>query len=184
MGFFKKLGTAVKKGMKQVSLKNVVKLGTPLLGAIPIAGGLAQSLVSNISEAHEMKKQAKKLEAEGKQAEALAMQQQAEYLATQSGASVGQQVGGQLNAFAKGAANELKAQIGTTTNQVVGQAGATVVDLTIKEWFQKHWLKLVIALTALSGVYLVLRKQGNKLYRNGASSSLKAKYASSKYWQR
>jgi len=159
MGFFKKLGTAVKKGMKQVSLKNVVKLGTPLLGAIPIAGGLAQSLVSNISEAHEKKKQAKKLEAEGKHAEALAMQQQAEFLATQSGALVGQQVGGQLNAFAKGAVNEAKAQVSQTAKDTAGNIGAEVVDLTIKQWFEKHWLKLLVGVGALGGLFWYFKNQ-------------------------
>lgn len=152
MGFFKNLGNAVKKGLKQVSLKNIVKIGTPLLGGIPIIGGVAQQVVGNASEAHEMKKQADKLAQEGKQAEALAIQEQAQFLAQQSGALVGQQVGAQLNAFTKGATNELKAQVSAGTNQVIGQAGATVVDLTIKEWFQKHWLKLVVGVGALGGI--------------------------------
>jgi hypothetical protein len=162
MGFFKNLGNAVKKGLKQVSLKNVVKLGTPLLGGIPVIGGVAQQVIGNASEAREMKKQAEKLAQEGKQAEALAMQEQAEFLAQQSGALVGQQVGGQLNAFTKGAVNEAKAQVSQSAKEAVGNVGATVVDLTIKEWFQKHWLKLVLAVGAIGGLFYYFKNNNKK----------------------
>lgn len=159
MGFFKNIGNAVKKGLKQVSLKNVVKLGTPLLGSIPIVGGAVHQVVSNASEAHELKKQADKLAKDGKIAEAQAMQQQAEYLATQTGALVGQQVGGQLNAFAKGAVNEAKAQVSQTAKETAGNVGAEIVDLTIKQWFEKHWLKVVLGVGALGGIFLYFRNQ-------------------------
>lgn len=162
MGFFKNLGNAVKKGLKQVSLKNIVKIGTPLLGGIPIIGGTAQAIVSNASEAHEMKKQAEKLAQEGKAQEAQAILEQANYLANQSGALVGQQVGSQLNAFTKGAVDEAKAQLSQTSKQVVGGAGATVVDLTIKEWFKMHWLKLLLGLGAIGGIIWYYRKDKTK----------------------
>lgn len=165
MGFFKKIGTAVKKGMKQVSFKNIVKVGTPLLGTIPIVGGGIQQVVGNASEAHEMKKQAKKLAEEGKALEAQAAFEQANYLANQSGALVGQQVGSQLNAFTKGTLNELKSQVSQGSKEAVGQAGATVVDLTINEWFKKHWLKLVIGLGALGGVFWYFKNRGSKPVR-------------------
>lgn len=162
MGFFKNIGNAVKKGVKQISLKNVVKLGTPLLGSIPVIGGLAQQAVGNASEAHAIKKEAQKMAEQGKAQEALALQQQAEFLAQQSGALVGQQVGSQLNAFTKGATNELKAQISSGTNQVIGQAGATVVDLTITEWFKTHWIKFVIGLGALGGIFWYFKNKDTK----------------------
>ncbi|WP_300976890.1 hypothetical protein [Flavobacterium sp.] len=162
MGFFKKIGNAVKKGLKQISLKNIVKIGTPLLGAIPLVGGVVQGAVQNISQAHEMKLEAKRLEEEGKAQEALAMQQQAEFLAQQAGAQVGQQAGGQFKAFTKGAANEFKAQVSDGTNQVIGQAGATVVDLTISQWLKLHWLKIVLALGAIGGLIYYFKNKDQK----------------------
>lgn len=151
MGFFKKLGTAVKKGLKQVSLKNVVKLGTPLLGAIPILGGGVQQLVSGASEAHELKKQSQRLAEQGKIEEANALAIQSEQMAQTNGAYLGQQVGAQFNAFTKGATDEMIAQVSNGTKQVVGSAGANVVDLTIQEWLKKHFTKILLVAGALIG---------------------------------
>ena len=148
MGFFKKMGTAVKKGLKQVSLKNAVKLGTPFLSAIPIFGGAAQTVVSGISEGHELKKQSKILAQQGKIEESNALALQAEQISSASGQIVGQQVGTQYRAFAKGASQELMAQVSTGTQSAIGTAGASVVDFTIKEWFQKHLSKILLVLGA------------------------------------
>ena len=151
------MGNAVKKGMKQVSLKNVIKLGTPLLGSIPILGGVAQSVVSNASQAHDLKKESVKLAQLGKIEESNAMALQAEQLIQTSGAQVGQQVGTQFNAFTKSATNEMKAQISSGTNAIIGGAGATVVDLTIKEWLSKHFTKMLVLL-GLSGIAILYFK--------------------------
>ena len=53
MGFFKKIGKTIKKATRQISLKNAVKIGTPLLSAIPVVGGLAQNVVVCMSVAHD-----------------------------------------------------------------------------------------------------------------------------------
>lgn len=163
MGFFKKLGNAVKKGVKQISLKNVVKIGTPLLGAIPLVGGLAQNIVTGISEADAMKKQARQAEEEGRIADALALQQQADYLAKLQGAQVGQQAGSVIKAFTKGATDEMLASASNTSKGFVGNVGASVADQSIKAWFKKHWKKMLIALAAIiAGVYIYKKSKADK----------------------
>ena len=149
MSIFKKIGQAVKKGAKQISLKNVVKLGTPLLGSIPVVGGVAQSVVQNASEAHELKKQAKQYEAENQKAEALMLQDLARAKSAKSGALVGQQAGSLFNAFSKGATKEFTAQATQGVKEAVGGAGADAVDWTLKEWFNKHWKHLLIGVAAV-----------------------------------
>lgn len=53
MGFFKKIGKTIKKN---VSFKNLVKVATPALGIIPIAGGFLQNTAEGLSAAHQAKK--------------------------------------------------------------------------------------------------------------------------------
>ena len=161
MGLFKNLGNAVKKGVKQISLKNLVKVGTPLLGAIPIFGGMTQGVVQNFSDANEAKKQAKIAKEQGRIADAYALEQQAQYLATMAGQTAGSAVGSigskSLKAFSKTVTNELVASAPETFKEVTGIAGASLVDSTIKEWFKKHWLKLAIVFGILSA-YFVWKK--------------------------
>lgn len=162
MGLFKKIGSAIKKGVKQISLKNVVKLGTPLLSAIPIVGGLSQQIVEGISASHQAKKDAKILQEQGKLAEAALMEQQSQVLAANAGANVGQVAGNTLDAFSRGATNELIASASNSTKKVVGQAGAGVVDFTIKEWFNKHWKTLVGVVILLGGIIFFWKRQSGQ----------------------
>jgi hypothetical protein len=163
MGFFKKLGNSIKKGVKQISLKNVVKIGTPLLSMVPIVGGLAQNVVGGISEAHELKKQARQAEEEGRIAEAQALQAQADYLAKLQGANVGQQAGSIIKTFTKGATDEMLASASQTSKEFAGNVGASVADESIKAWFKKHWKKMLIALAAIiAGVYIYRKSKADK----------------------
>lgn len=163
MGFFKKLGNSVKKGFKQISLKNAVKLGTPLLSMVPVAGGLLTNVVGGISEAHEMKKQAREAELQGRLEEAQALQAQADYLAKLQGANVGQQAGGVIKAFTKGATDEMLASASQTSKEFAGNVGASVADESIKAWFKKHWKKMLIALVAIiGGVYIYKKSKADK----------------------
>lgn len=148
MGFFKKMGTAVKKGMKQISLKNIVKLGTPFLSMIPVVGGVVQSTVQGASDAHALKKQSAELAKQGQVEQAQAMALQAEELAQASGAIIGQQVGTQFKAFTKGASKEFMAQTSSAAQSTIGVAGASFVDFTIKEWIMKHLNKILILVGA------------------------------------
>lgn len=158
MGLFKKIGEAVKKGAKQISLKNVVKIGTPLLSAIPVVGGVAHSVVTNISAAHEAKKQEQAAIKAGNEAQAEYYKQIAEQQSQIAGAQVGQQAGGLLNAFQKGATNELIAVTSKGTKEVVGMVGAEVADESLKSWFTKHINKFLIGLGVLVGGFLIYKK--------------------------
>lgn len=132
MGFFKKIGKAIKKN---VSFKNLVKIGTPLLGAIPIAGGMAQSLVSNMSEQHEANKQARQQELAQRQA-------QEEYNASLSASKKQNPNIGEI--LIGGAGGALTGMGGVLAgSQAVGQIGATAVTNTTNTWLKQNWLKLV-----------------------------------------
>ncbi|PWA08969.1 hypothetical protein [Flavobacterium laiguense] len=162
MGFFKKIGAAVKKGVKQISLKNIVKVGTPLLSMIPIVGGLAQDVVGGISAAAAKKKEAKQAAEAGRIEEANALNAQANYLASLSGGQVGQQVGAQLNAFTKGVTQEAIAQTSKGFKQDVGLVGANVADSTMTEWLKMHWIKLAVGFGVIGGaIYMFMRKGNN-----------------------
>lgn len=138
MGFFKKIGNAIKKGVKQVSFKNLVKVG----GMLDPTG-----LVSGMQNAHYEQKAAKKAEAEGKAYEAELLRQQASQTANNAGSQFGQYV-----------AN--KSIVSDAVQAAIGGAGSQVVDLTAKSWFQKHWQKLVIALGAVVTIVLLMRMRG------------------------
>lgn len=161
MGFFKKIGSAIKKGVKQISLKNVVKVGTSALTMIPVVGGVASDIVGNISASHEAKKLAKQAEEAGNQALADAYNNQADTLAATAGQVVGQQAGNVLSAFAKGATNEMIAQTSNGVKSAAGNIGAEIADQSIKSWFVKHWWHLGIGLLALIGGVFFFRRNSN-----------------------
>lgn len=158
MGLFKKIGSAIKKGVKQISLKNVVKVGTPLLSMVPVVGGLAQNVVSNISAAHEAKKQEQAAIEAGNAEQAQYYAQLAAQNGIQAGAVVGQQAGSVLNAFSKGATQELIAQTSAGTKAAAGQVGAEIADQSIKAWFTKHLNHLLIGLGVIVGAIFLYKK--------------------------
>jgi hypothetical protein len=161
MGFFKKIGSAIKKGVKQISLKNVVKIGTPLLSMIPVVGGLAKDVVSGVSASHEAKKLAKQAEEAGNAELAAAYQAQADQLAATSGQIVGQQAGSVLSAFSKGAKDEMVATASAGLKTTAGEVGAEIADQSIKAWFIKHWWHLGLALLAVVGGIFAFRRNSN-----------------------
>jgi hypothetical protein len=161
MGFFKSIGNAVKKGLKQVSLKNVVKLGTPLLSAIPVVGGLAQGVVTNLSAAHEAKKQEEAAIKAGNKAQAEYYAQVAQQQATLAGATVGQTAGSTLKTFSKGVTDELILQTSDSAKVVAGTVASSIADEGIKVWFTKHWHHLLIGLGVVFGGLFFYKKMGS-----------------------
>lgn len=155
MGFFKKIGNFVKKATKQISFKNLVKIGTPLLGAIPLVGGQAQSIVSGLSEQHE----AKKMEAQQQAEYDAAVQQQQASAANQQFAKQNPNFGeimiGAAGGALQGAGNVL------APSQTVGQIGAKAVDSTLTEWLKKYWWKLALGVVGVAlliwGIMKMLR---------------------------
>lgn len=159
MGFFKKIGKAIKKN---VSFKNLVKVATPIMGAIPFAGGALQSISENAQASHEAKKQAKNAQNEYDRqvAEQLAQQK-----ANEAYQTAGQLVGSVANAggqiFAKAVTEGTYAGLGTGVQQGLGTVGAEVADSTIKAWFKKHWKHILIGLSVVGAIYLI-KKQMDK----------------------
>ena len=129
MSFYKGIAQAVKKN---VSFKNLVKIGTMASAYIPMVGPSVQGVMSGMSAAHESKKQ-------GKKAQAQAQIEQASQIASQAIVSNGAQF---LNKTAKKVYDSAPQAI----QEGAGQVGASVIDSSIKEWFKEHW-KLLVGIT-------------------------------------
>jgi hypothetical protein len=159
MGFFKKIGTAIKKN---VSFKNLVKVATPLLGAIPIAGGFVQNTVQGLSDANQAKKDAKNAQ---QQADAQAQQNQ---VLAYAGQNIGAVANAGASMFAKGVTEGAYAGVNTGVTTGLGVVGADVADSTIKAWFTKHWKHILIGLSVVGAIYLIKKQMDNKNPRNRA----------------
>ncbi|WP_433763783.1 hypothetical protein [Flavobacterium ginsenosidimutans] len=148
MGFFKKIGTAIKKN---VSFKNLVKVATPIMGAIPFVGGTVQNISQNLQDAHEAKKANKQAEEEYNKQMALN--------------TAGQTVGAVANAgsqiFAKAVTTGINDGLSTGFVQGSGQVGATVVSSTIKVWFERNWKIVLGAVAGLVALIWFLRRDSN-----------------------
>ena len=148
MGFFKKIGTAIKKN---VSFKNLVKVATPIMGAIPFVGGTVQNISQNLQDAHEAKKANKQAEEEYNKQLALN--------------TAGQAVGAVANAgsqiFAKSVATGINDGLSAGFVEGTGQVGATVVSSTIKVWFQRNWKIVIGAVAGLIALIWLLRSDRN-----------------------
>ncbi|MDN3673435.1 hypothetical protein QWY99_10260 [Flavobacterium branchiarum] len=160
MGFFKKIGKAIKKN---VSFKNLVKVATPIMGAIPIAGGFIQNTVQGFSAAHEAKKDAENAQNEYDRqvAEAKAESIKQQTLAY-AGQNVGALVGSGAQIFAKGVTEGVYNGASTGVKQGLGTVGAEVADSALKAWFKKHWKHILIGLSAIGAIYLIKKHNDDK----------------------
>jgi len=174
MGFFKKIGKAIKKN---VSFKNLVKVATPLMGAIPIVGGLAQNISENAQAAHQAKKDAEALKAQGDYQAAHDAEMRAQALQVQvadvAGATAGavMKSAGQVvsKAVTEGAYDGVSAGV----KQGLGTVGADLADNTISAWFKKHWKHILIGLTVIGAIYLIRKNSMGKNGRRGVRKSWK-----------
>jgi len=155
MGFFKKIGTAIKKN---VSFKNLVKVATPIMGAIPFVGGAVQNISQNLQDAHEAKKANNAAQAEYNNQQALA-------LASQTAGAVAN-AGSQI--FAKAVTTGINDGLSTGFVQGSGQVGATVVSSTIKVWFQRNWKIVLGAVAGLIALIWFIRRDRNNSGRRVA----------------
>lgn len=153
MGFFKSIGKAIKKN---VSFKNLVKVATPIMGAIPFAGGALQSISENAQASHQAKKDAKNAQNEYDRQVA---EQQAQLAQQNAYQTAGQLVGSVAQAgtqiFSKAVTEGAYAGLGTGSQQGLGTIGAEVADSTIKAWFKKHWKHILIGLSVIGVIYLI-----------------------------
>lgn len=158
MGFFKNIGKAIKKN---VSFKNLVKVATPIMGAIPFVGGTVQNISEKLQESHEAKKAQQNAQNEYDRQVA---EQQAQFAQQQAYQLAGQTVGAVANAgsqlFAKSVTEGAYAGLSTGSKQGLGTVGAEIADSTITAWFKKHWKHILIGLSVIGLIYLI--NQHNK----------------------
>lgn len=145
MGFFKNIGKAIKKGVKQISLKNVVKVASSF-DPTGIVGGIQQ--------AHEIKKQ-EKAEQDAIRKEELAYQ--AQQAIENAAVKVGSVTGSLAGQFGKTVLSETYNGLNSGFKSGAGVVAANVADEGIKAWFKKHWKKLAIGVGALVAVVLAWR---------------------------
>ncbi|NWL02387.1 hypothetical protein DM790_16315 [Flavobacterium collinsii] len=148
MGFFKKIGTAIKKN---VSFKNLVKVATPIMGAIPFVGGAVQNISQNLQDAHEAKKANNAAQAEYNNQQALAVASQTAGAVANAGSQI----------FAKAVTTGINDGLSTGFVQGSGQVGATIVSSTIKVWFQRNWKIVLGAVAGLIALIWFLRRDRN-----------------------
>ncbi len=166
MGFFKKIGKSIKKVTKQISLKNAIKIGTPLLGSIPVAGSFLQTTVGGMSDAHELKKQQKQAEAQGNAELAQQYAQQAQLASSASGGAMGNVAGGIVKNFAnqlvKGTLDGAYDGASSGLKEGIAKSGASLGNMALGEWFKVHWWKVVAGLGVLGGVIFFATRGGRK----------------------
>jgi hypothetical protein len=139
MGFFKNIGKAIKKGAKQISFKNLVK----------VAGGLDPSgIISGIQDAHYLKKAGKEEEAQ----RLIDDQMQKAAVPMQSIAS---QITAQL-------ASSAYAGVDDGLKRSAGVVGASVMDNAIVQWFKKHLKHIAMGVGGLIAVIILWKTLGNK----------------------
>ena len=139
MGFFKKIGGFVKKATKQISFKNLVKIG---------AGFDPTGIVGGLQASHEAKKQ----EQADAHAQAQAQAQYDQQIAMQKNPNIGEILTGGLGGALQGAGNVLA---GSTS---AGNTGATLIESTTNAWFKRNWLKLVGGVLGAVTVIMVFVK--------------------------
>lgn len=145
MGFFKKIGSFVKKATKQISFKNLVKVG----GMLDPTG-----LVGGMQDAHYQKKALR--EQAKAEADARAQAQAQANAMAKSSPNIGDILTGAAGGALTGAGNVLG---GSAT---AGQAGATLVDNTLSTWFKQNWLKVFGAVTGVTLLIILIVKLTKK----------------------
>lgn len=160
MGFFKNIGKGIKKN---VSFKNLVKVATPIMGAIPIVGGTVQNISQKLQDANQAKKDAQNAQNEYDRqvAEAREAELKAQAYAT-AGNTVGAVVNSGAQLFAKGVTEGAYAGLSTGAQQGLGTVGAEVADRTIAAWFKKHWKHILIGLGVIGGIWFIKNHNDNR----------------------
>lgn len=150
MGLFKKLKS-------KINLRNVVKTVGAVGSFVPVVGKFADKGVEIFNKV-DAKRQAQKVAQAQAYTQAIASQGGGS--AVRSMAKTDPNLMDVLMGAGGGALTGAGAVLGGSTT--AGQAGATVVQSTLKEWFKIHWWKVALGVSVLGGViYLAVRK-GNK----------------------
>lgn len=172
MGFFKNVGKTIKKASKQISLKNVIKLGSSL-DPTGIAGSVIGSIQAKKDEKKALKEQQK---AEQDYQKAIEQNNQFEAIKQKELMEVAKQeaqvqrvivatnnsaVGGKIGVVAGSIAGDISRQaIQTASQQIdqnlqlgVAQAGANLATLTFNEWLKINWWKVLAGIIGLAVLF-------------------------------
>ncbi len=161
MGFFKKIGKAIKKN---VSFKNLVKVATPVMGAIPFVGGTLQNVSEGLQASHEAKKQAQR----DNDANALAAaEQQQQQIIAYAAKNAGAIANAGADMFGKAVVEGAYDGLSNGAKKGLGTASASIADEGIKAWFQKHWKHILIALSVVGVFYLIKKNMDKNPRRRG-----------------
>jgi hypothetical protein len=165
MGFFKKIGQSIKKN---VSFKNLVKGVTTAVGFVPGIGGVAQQVLTKVTDAVEANKLQKQAEAQGKKEEAAYWAAQTQLLNQSTAKTAGAIAGSGAEMFGNAVLTGINDGLGKGVVQGSGQIGATVVSSTIKVWFQRNWKIVLGAVAGLIALIWFLRRDRNNSGRRVA----------------
>ncbi|WP_281638420.1 hypothetical protein [Flavobacterium marginilacus] len=125
-----------------------MKIATPLMSMIPVAGGLLQNITQGAVDAHAAKKAQKEYDSQ-------VAQQQQNQIAQQTAQALAQATTQTLgDALVQGTFDGMSNSAKLTT----AKYGATVADMTISQWFKEHWLAVSLGVTAFFGAIWMLTK--------------------------
>lgn len=150
MGGFKKL-------FKKINLRNVVKSVGAVGSFVPVVGKFADKGVQIFNKV-DQKRQAQKFAQA--QANVMAVAEQGGASALASMAKENPNIGDILMGGAGGALSGMGQVLGGSTT--AGQAGATLAQSTLKEWFKKHWWKVALGVSIIGGVIYFAVRKGNR----------------------
>lgn len=142
MGFFKKIGRGIKKGSKQISFKNAVKLAGNVASSLPGIGGIAGSAILSAQDAHYAKKAQAQAENEAKAQAANEALLNAQGNLNNATNLIGQSIG-------SGALNSAWGGVNQGIKTGVSKVGADVMQASLMTWLKKHWYMVVGALVLI-----------------------------------
>jgi hypothetical protein len=141
MSFFKGIGKMIKKN---VNLKTLVKVTTKAASFIPVVGGEVNAVMQGFTDAHQAKKEQRESDAQ------IALDNTAKNFGIVAGKTAGTFV------------NKAMASSSQAFQESTGQAGASVIDFSIKEWLKKHKHTLILAGFLLLSAIVLVPKFFNK----------------------
>lgn len=147
MGFFKKIGKGIKKGLKQVSFKNAVKLAGNVASSLPGIGGIAGSAILSAQDAHYAKKAQAQAENEAQAQAANEALLNAQVQLNDATNSIGQSIGSVALNSAWGGVNQ-------GIKMGASNVGADIMQGSIMTWLKKRWYMVVGALVL---IFFVIR---------------------------
>lgn len=118
MGFFKNIGSMIKRN---VNFHTLVKVAGQGVSMLPGVGGLAGGVIQNLQAAHDAKLEQNEADSQQAIADAAA----------------------NTNTIASQYASQVVKGLPAAAQKGIANAGADVADATITVWFKRNWKKVV-----------------------------------------